>query len=384
MNTFKIIEFYFLFINALVLIKSETITNIDSWTPELLYNYTKEAYLSSDNPNKNINLKYMILDPEHYLKKGQIEIIENKLKNLYEKINITIFISLISHIDLDQEKNNDINDKIKRFVSYFNYLIYKHHNNYTDEMSLSTVFFIKDRKMRMRTGKLLRNIINDNIALDILNKRKDDLRKKDYFKVIDGLIDDIIKEYTNTNYFKRIKDKISITIWISIFLGLFLYNKINCNPESSKEKKIKEFLRKNKNQNIKKVFNESCIICLENFNHNNKEEIISTLECGHQFHEKCIVEWLKKNDKCPLCRIKMKLDRSYNNYSVNSNYSYSIYDIDVDIVDIQRDAYPGELSESQGKRIISDYNKSNRDRDNDRDSDFDNFDSGAGGASSDW
>ena len=74
MNTFKIIEFYFLFINALVLIKSETITNIDSWTPELLYNYTKEAYLSSDNPNKNINLKYMILDPEHYLKKGQIEI----------------------------------------------------------------------------------------------------------------------------------------------------------------------------------------------------------------------------------------------------------------------------------------------------------------------
>ena len=129
-------------------------------------------------------------------------------------------------------------------------------------MSLSTVFFIKDRKMRMRTGKLLRNIINDNIALDILNKRKDDLRKKDYFKVIDGLIDDIIKEYTNTNYFKRIKDKISITIWISIFLRLFLYNKINCNPESSKEKKIKEFLRKNKDQNIKKVFNESCIICL--------------------------------------------------------------------------------------------------------------------------
>ena len=62
----------------------------------------------------------MILDPEHYLKKGQIEIIENKLKNLYEKINITIFISLISHIDLDQEKNNDINDKIKRFVLYLN------------------------------------------------------------------------------------------------------------------------------------------------------------------------------------------------------------------------------------------------------------------------
>ena len=80
----------------------------------------------------------------------------------------------------------------------------------------------------------------------------------------------------------------------------------------------------------------------------------------------------------------MKLDRSHNNYNVNSNYSYSIYDIDVDIVDIQRDDYPGELSESQGKRIISDYNKSNRDRDNDRDSDFDNFDSGAGGASSDW
>lgn len=44
--------------------------------------------------------------------------------------------------------------------------------------------------------------------------------------------------------------------------------------------------------------NDICTICLENvFN--------SPMSCGHVFHHKCIVKWLKENNTCPNCRIDL-------------------------------------------------------------------------------
>ena len=41
----------------------------------------------------------------------------------------------------------------------------------------------------------------------------------------------------------------------------------------------------------------SCVICLDA----NKIDLITT-KCGHKFHRKCITEWCKYNQTCPLCR----------------------------------------------------------------------------------
>lgn len=41
-----------------------------------------------------------------------------------------------------------------------------------------------------------------------------------------------------------------------------------------------------------------CSICLSNFN---EMKTIKLTECHHCFHYKCIKEWLKDNDRCPLC-----------------------------------------------------------------------------------
>lgn len=40
-----------------------------------------------------------------------------------------------------------------------------------------------------------------------------------------------------------------------------------------------------------------CSICCDNID-NNK----ITIECGHQFHNLCILEWLKYGNLCPNCR----------------------------------------------------------------------------------
>ena len=47
-----------------------------------------------------------------------------------------------------------------------------------------------------------------------------------------------------------------------------------------------------------------CIICMDNLNNN-----LMTTNCGHKFHKKCLIRWLKNNKtyhgttgSCPICR----------------------------------------------------------------------------------
>ena len=61
------------------------------------------------------------------------------------------------------------------------------------------------------------------------------------------------------------------------------------------------------NENIYKKIATNCPICTELFQ---KQEEICILPCDprHFFHNKCIKEWLKGNDDCPLCREKITED----------------------------------------------------------------------------
>ncbi|KAK1431672.1 hypothetical protein QVD17_08204 [Tagetes erecta] len=44
---------------------------------------------------------------------------------------------------------------------------------------------------------------------------------------------------------------------------------------------------------------ESCVICQMNFNYG---ERLITLPCLHQYHTKCISDWLKLKKNCPICQ----------------------------------------------------------------------------------
>jgi len=51
---------------------------------------------------------------------------------------------------------------------------------------------------------------------------------------------------------------------------------------------------------------DECVICLGSCVHCEDAEAFNSkwrrLRCGHQFHEQCIFEWLKKAQQCPMCR----------------------------------------------------------------------------------
>ncbi len=51
---------------------------------------------------------------------------------------------------------------------------------------------------------------------------------------------------------------------------------------------------------------QNCPICLEDYING---ELISITKCNHVYHNKCIVEWRKVSDTCPLCMSPLKLKR---------------------------------------------------------------------------
>ena len=53
---------------------------------------------------------------------------------------------------------------------------------------------------------------------------------------------------------------------------------------------------------------DECTICLEDLDKNN---LVKILKCGHEFHTKCIHDWMKIKKTCPICRKKIKF-KKYN------------------------------------------------------------------------
>lgn len=44
---------------------------------------------------------------------------------------------------------------------------------------------------------------------------------------------------------------------------------------------------------------EPCCVCQEVYNDG---EDMGTLDCGHDFHAKCIKQWLGQKNSCPICK----------------------------------------------------------------------------------
>lgn len=80
-----------------------------------------------------------------------------------------------------------------------------------------------------------------------------------------------------------------ITLFTSILVIIRMYlNRINC---------IKIYIELEINKNSDET--NICCICLESLNYD-----IKILNCSHKYHKECIDIWLKKQKKCPCCRIQ--------------------------------------------------------------------------------
>ena len=78
--------------------------------------------------------------------------------------------------------------------------------------------------------------------------------------------------------------------------------------------------------------NNTCVICLDDISHNNKH----FLHCGHQFHCRCIKQWLTRNKYCPVCKSPSKgccnVDNDNDNDNVHSSSSSSSSNYFIDVI----------------------------------------------------
>lgn len=48
---------------------------------------------------------------------------------------------------------------------------------------------------------------------------------------------------------------------------------------------------------------DNCIICLDDYAE--EQDLVTGIHCSHTFHAHCIIDWLERNDVCPICRKQM-------------------------------------------------------------------------------
>lgn len=89
------------------------------------------------------------------------------------------------------------------------------------------------------------------------------------------------------------------------------------NHNNHADTKIVENLITNEIKDINKFAVKSCSICLENFK-NGDNYII--LPCIHFFHASCLKNWMKVNNRCPICNFKLIINNilstKYNNNKI--------------------------------------------------------------------
>lgn len=84
-------------------------------------------------------------------------------------------------------------------------------------------------------------------------------------------------------------------------------------PKSPVDTKIVANLPENILKDISKLSTEKkkCLICLEEFIIGDKTIF---LPCIHIFHAECIKKWLKNQNSCPICKLKISNENIYKNY----------------------------------------------------------------------
>ena len=364
------------------------------WDEKALFQYTKNKYISEENINEIKELKYLIVDPNEYLKSEDIIESSQKLELLYKEFNITFFIFIINSI----KENSKLNYQLRDFMSSINSEIYKYNKNYKEKIIISVLFAVENNKMFIRVGSECRKILSDSEAIKILNKRKEDLNNKNFKKLIYELINDISVTYKN-NYEQSLNKnipsilKIFFYMIIIILFGYIYYHFIKINFSTKKlsdtfiemksqyGKKLKEFIKKNINKSIEKVMDENCLICLENYKNKKNDNILFeteesknekiSLPCEHIFHLKCVSQWcLSKNNNCPLCKSEFEInsnedgDFNINNYILNKNWKYNksivFKNIIKDFLNIQKNINPEDVNDDFWEQINNEYLKENK------------------------
>ena len=195
--------------------------------------------------------------------------------------NYTISISNINSNNENQTQNNQSNVEKPDEYGMNNTLLFLP----------STVNYIR-RDNNINNRNSLFNYASGDIVTEILGQNNHNIFISQNFNNNYAPILGFLSNHNNDTQFESLLN--IIMSFDSIHKG---------NPPAS-ERAINNLKKIEINENNINTFNEQvCNVCLEIY----KEGQISIkLDCGHCFHEKCIVQWLTMRNTCPVCRHELE------------------------------------------------------------------------------
>lgn len=178
---------------------------LDSWNPHYLPFYIQNYYLKHNDPEKSVNLHYMVIDPENILSETKPELDSDKIRSIYNTHKINIYVVFINIFSLSQNKLYDKEQKIVLVI----------------------IFFEKNDENKIRKEIVMKKKINNNNdIIQILNKNIYKLKIKEYNDIINGLTAE--NKNNGLNNFGWFSENLKLfdiilALWILIVSFLFKY-----------------------------------------------------------------------------------------------------------------------------------------------------------------
>ena len=311
-----------------------------------------ENYLERFNIS---NLTNYFLYDENYIGSNPhiypLNILYEKQLELYDNYTLRNYIFFVEKVNEKEESIEDAADNIAKIIENL--------YNISLSKSIMALFSISTHRMRIRTGKDMRYIITDYEANQIIKDITPYLKNESYYEACELLIEKIdyfynhsLSDDTNTIAIIFLIIAGSGFILAMIFFGI---SKKCVLPRDEYLIEIVDFLfnlRKDKT-----IFDKYCVICCNKLSSENKEKEltplndstsnhvplidpgkeIKTLDCQHQFHNRCLNRWMMLNKECPIClynddneeygkkvwNIQLQLHPSFNKIKYKHLYTWS-------------------------------------------------------------
>ena len=215
----------------------------------------------------------------------------NIINNL-DSINITISnINPLNNINLSNF--NNFNNFGENNISNEN----QSEPNYVYGMNNTLLFLPSTVNYRRQETEDRNRIMNDflsggEIITEVVNPNGQNIIISRNFINNNSPINSFLLNHFNDPQFEN---------FINIITAFDIQHKGNP-PASDRAIKNLKKIEINEN-NINDFDGQTCNVCLENFS---KGQISNQIDCGHYFHEKCIVHWLKMRNTCPVCRHELE------------------------------------------------------------------------------
>ena len=281
---------------------SDKYNNINTNLPSLNHNNKKHE----KNKNKKENKHNRHQSSNHYSNMNFNNI--NNNNNNYNNINNNINLNNINHINFNENNQNrherrnthrrrehsmDNHNSNNFFSDFFRGMGFQPFVEF--DFSMETPFMGNSRHV---SNPFRITVQRQNVSNDVF-----DPIFSSFGSFFNGIFQDNFSSNFSSNYRGNFFDEI-----IRILERNQAEAKKNAHPPASEEslKKLKKF---NMNEKYCKKDKKgkyelpNCCICL---NEICKGEKTVLLPCGHMFHWKCCLTWLKSNNTCPMCRFEIK------------------------------------------------------------------------------